>query len=132
LTKALGGLTAVNNLDLEVVSGQIFGLIGPNGAGKTTAFNLIAGFLKPTRGKMEFKGEEITNLKSHRIAERGIARTFQLTHLFSDMSVAENLCIAYHLQSARSFWGSIFGSSLTRRREHEIEAEAMSTLTSMG
>ncbi|PJB38630.1 MAG: ABC transporter ATP-binding protein, partial [Deltaproteobacteria bacterium CG_4_9_14_3_um_filter_44_9] len=82
LTKHFGGLTAVNHLSFSVQSGEIIGLIGPNGAGKTTVFNLISGVLQPGKGSIRFKGEELCSLKPHKIARKGIVRTFQLTNLF--------------------------------------------------
>ena len=82
LTKTFGGLTAVSNFDLNINRGEIVGLIGPNGAGKTVTFNLISGFLRPTAGKIIFKGEDITGRPSHYIASKGIVRTFQATSVF--------------------------------------------------
>lgn len=91
LTKSFGGVVAILNLDLEIEEGQVFGLIGPNGAGKTTLFNLITGVLPVTSGAIRFKGQEITNLKSHRINQLGITRTFQNIRLFPAMTVIENV-----------------------------------------
>lgn len=132
LTKHFGGLVAVNSLDLEVGLGEIVGLIGPNGAGKTTVFNLISGFLQPTGGRVLFKGEDITNLKPNSIVEKGVARTFQLTTLFGDMTVAENLYIAVHLQAKPSFFGSIFRTFSTRSKEQELHERAMAIIALMG
>lgn len=132
LTKDFGGLTAVNNLDLELLRGEITGLIGPNGAGKTTVFNLVTGFLQPTRGKVVYKGKDVTSLKPDELVERGIARTFQLTTLFGDMTVADNLYIALHLQAKSSFWGSVISSPNTRRKENEIQGKIKSIMEFMG
>ena len=77
---------AVNDLDMEVVEGQIHGLIGPNGSGKTTVFNLVSGFLRPSRGKVIWQGRDITNMPTHRITKLGLARTFQLTALFKEIT----------------------------------------------
>ena len=77
LTKAFGGLVAVNNVDLEVQKGHIQAIIGPNGAGKSTFFNLISGFFPPTAGKIYFNGQDITNMPPNKIAKLGIARTFK-------------------------------------------------------
>src|SRR5262245_22340431 len=99
LTKYFGGLAAVNHVGLSVDEGEIVGLIGPNGAGKTTCFNLLSGFLRPTSGTIVFKGEDITRLRSHEVAGRGLVRTFQLTTLFQDMTALENVLLGMHLSS---------------------------------
>lgn len=97
LTKRFGGLEAVSGLDFSVERGEIRGLIGPNGAGKTTFFNLVTGMLAPTRGKIFFRGKEITGLKPHAIAGEGLVRTFQSTMLFSSLSVEQNVRMGCHL-----------------------------------
>ena len=93
LTKYFGGLTAVNTLDFSVKKGEIVGLIGPNGAGKTTVFNLIMGTYPPSKGKILFKGKDITGQKSHTIVSRGLVRSFQKTILFGEMTVQDNLLL---------------------------------------
>ena len=102
LTRLFGGLAAVSDVDLTVDKGEIVGLIGPNGAGKTTCFNLLSGFLRPTRGSIVFDGESISGLKPHQIAARGLVRTFQLTTLFQEMTALENVLLGLHLHSGRS------------------------------
>jgi len=131
LAKNFGGLVAVNDLDLDVQSGEMLGLIGPNGAGKTTVFNLITGFFPPSRGRITFKGEDITGYKPHLVAQKGIVRTFQLTTLFETRTVLENMLIAFHLESRSGFWTPIFNSSATREREKEILGRAMEILDFM-
>jgi branched-chain amino acid transport system ATP-binding protein len=101
LTKHFGGLAAVSNFDIAVNEGEIVGLIGPNGAGKTTCFNLLSGFLPPTAGTITFNGENITGLKSHHIVARGLVRSFQLTVLFQEMTVLQNVLMGLHLSSRR-------------------------------
>jgi branched-chain amino acid transport system ATP-binding protein len=109
-TKHFGGLAAVNRVDITVGEGEIVGLIGPNGAGKTTCFNLLSGFLPPTAGTITFNGEDITGRKPHQIVARGLVRTFQLTTLFQDMTVLENVLLGLHLASRRGL-----GQALWRR-----------------
>ena len=99
LTKHFGGLAAVSHVDITVGEGEIVGLIGPNGAGKTTCFNLLSGFLPPTAGTITFNGANVTGLKPHQIVARGLVRTFQLTTLFQDMTVLENVLLGLHRAS---------------------------------
>jgi branched-chain amino acid transport system ATP-binding protein len=101
VTKSFGGLKAVNNVSLEIQPNVILGLIGPNGSGKTTLVNLITGFYRPDSGDIFFKGERITGLKPYHIANRGVVRTFQLTRVFKQLTVMQNLMTA--LNSHRDF-----------------------------
>ncbi|QDM23416.1 ATP-binding cassette domain-containing protein [Tardiphaga sp. vice154] len=98
LTKAFGGLIAVNKLDLVVGRGEIVGLLGPNGSGKTTALNLISGVLQPNAGQIYFAGHDVAGWPTHRVARLGLARTFQLVRLLDGMSCAENVRagLAFH------------------------------------
>jgi branched-chain amino acid transport system ATP-binding protein len=93
VTKQIGGLTAVNKVDLEIGDGQIVGLVGPNGAGKTTLLNIISGILAPTSGTIVFCGEDITGWKPHRICWKGISKTFQIAESFPDMTASECVMI---------------------------------------
>ncbi|HYQ61067.1 MAG TPA: ABC transporter ATP-binding protein [Desulfatiglandales bacterium] len=95
LSKHFGGLTAISGLNMEVEQGAILGLIGPNGAGKTTLFNLFSGALRADTGVVRFKGHDITGLKPHRIARRGLARTFQSVKIFSRMPVMDHVRLGY-------------------------------------
>jgi branched-chain amino acid transport system ATP-binding protein len=97
LTISFGGLRAVDRVSFNVKPGTIFSIIGPNGAGKTTIFNCVSGLYKPDAGAIIFKGEEITGLKPHKVAQKGIARTFQNIELFSRMTVMENLMLGRHI-----------------------------------
>jgi branched-chain amino acid transport system ATP-binding protein len=124
LTKHFGGLAAVNRLDLTVEEGEIVGLIGPNGAGKTTCFNLLSGFLRPTSGTILFGGDDITGFRPHEVARRGLVRTFQLTTLFQDMTVRENVLLGMHLHSRPGlrrllFSGQVFPPDEVTR-SHEV------------
>ena len=105
LTKRFGGLTAVTDLDFDVFEGEILGVIGPNGAGKSTTFNLIAGAHQASAGEVRFAGESILGLPPHRIAQRGIMRTFQHNRPFPGMSVVENVLVGAHTR----FHANIFG-----------------------
>ena len=108
LTKDFAGFVAVNGVDLQIRRGTIHALIGPNGAGKTTCFNLLTKFLQPTRGRILFKGEDITSMQPADVARLGLVRSFQISAVFPHMSVLENVRIA--LQRARGgsfdFWRS--------------------------
>lgn len=96
VVEMFGGLKAISNFNMTVEKGGLVGLIGPNGAGKTTAFNLFTGVYRPTEGKIDFDGKSIVGLKPHEISARGIARTFQNIRLFSELSVLDNVKIAFH------------------------------------
>lgn len=97
LTKSFGGLRAVNNCSFEVEANSIVGIMGPNGSGKTTIFDLISGFYKPDSGTIVFEGEDITDMKTHRVARKGIGRTFQITKVFKKLTVLENLIVSSKL-----------------------------------
>src|SRR6476646_1390133 len=108
LTREFGGFVAVDGVDLRVGTGQIHALIGPNGAGKTTCFNLLTSFLPPTRGKITFKGRDITGMKPAAVARLGLIRSFQISAVFPHLTALENVRLA--LQRARGasfdFWRS--------------------------
>ena len=108
LTKEFKGFIAVNNVDLSVKKGTIHALIGPNGAGKTTCFNLLTKFLQPTRGQITYEGRDITRMKPSEIARLGMVRSFQISAIFPDLTVLQNVRVA--LQRARGesydFWRS--------------------------
>ena len=101
-TIRFGGLVAVNELDMEVKRGEIYGLIGPNGAGKTTIFNLLTGVYEPTSGEIHFEGKRIDGLRPYEIARRGVSRTFQNIRLFPSMSVLENVMTACHIHARQT------------------------------
>jgi branched-chain amino acid transport system ATP-binding protein len=99
LTKSFGGLTAVDNVSLDLFKGEILGLIGPNGAGKTTLFNLISGTYGPDQGKVVFNEVEITSTPPHKISQQGLARTFQIVKPFSSLSVVDNVMVGAFLNT---------------------------------
>ena len=102
VTKKFGGLVAVNDASLHIAKNEIVGLIGSNGAGKTTLFNLIAGDLNPTSGKVVFQGSEIQSLPPYRICHLGVARTYQIVKPFSELTVLENVMVGAFLHSSRA------------------------------
>ena len=101
VTKRFGRMTAVDSVSLEVSKGEIRGLIGPNGSGKSTLFGLISGFHRATSGSIQFGGDEITGLRPHRIARLGLVRTFQLTSVYGELTVHENIEMGHHLAHSR-------------------------------
>ncbi len=109
ISMQFGGLTAVSELSIQVLPGEIVGLIGPNGAGKTTVFNMITGVYTPTLGKIYYQGNEITGLKPDRITSLGVARTFQNIRLFESMSVLENVMISKHVRLNASLAEAVLG-----------------------
>ena len=96
ISKRFGGLSVLQDVNIEVPQGSIFGLIGPNGAGKTTVFNLITGLLAPTGGSLTFNGENLVGKKPHQITQMGIARTFQNIRIFKEMTLLENVVVGMH------------------------------------
>jgi branched-chain amino acid transport system ATP-binding protein len=117
-TRGLGrdfrGFTAVQEVDLRVARGSIHALIGPNGAGKTTCFNLLTRFLEPSRGQIVYRGEDISRLRPHELARRGLVRSFQISSVFAHMSVLENVRIAPQRAAGGSFRFWVSGRSLSR------------------
>ena len=132
LDKHFGGLAAVSELDLNVSQGEIFGLIGPNGAGKTTVLNVIAGTFLPTRGKVIFKGEDITRFPPYRRAQRGIARVFQRNVLFRSFTVKENLLVGFHLRSSKSATEIFYKNAAAHNQERVEREKAMQILRFVG
>ena len=113
--KRFGGLAAVDDVSFDIAPGMVSAIIGPNGAGKTTLFNLISGFLPPTSGRIQFKGQEITGLAPHRIAARGIVRTFQLVQLFPDLTALQNVEAGCHLRGKGGLWAALARTPAARR-----------------
>ena len=120
LTRRFGGLTAVDHVSMRVAKGEVRAVIGPNGAGKSTLFNLITGILAPSHGTVSFAGESVTGLSAPRICQRGIARTFQLTALFPEMSARENVRLAAQAREPRrwQFYGGRAGFETASDRAH--------------
>jgi branched-chain amino acid transport system ATP-binding protein len=127
--KAFGGLLAVKDFNLRLPRGCLQGLIGPNGAGKTTAFNLITGIIPLTSGSVEFKGERIDGLEPFEVTRLGIARTFQNIRLFSNLSVLDNVRIAYHAHAGYSLGDSILRTRRYTQHEKELTDKALDFLS---
>jgi len=132
LTKRFGGLTAVAELDFEVREGEILGVIGPNGAGKTTTFNLVAGAYPATSGEVRFGGESILGLPPHRIAARGVMRTFQHNRPFASMAVIDNVLVGAHTRFASSLWSVLLGTARASEAERRKRAEEMVQFVGLG
>ena len=122
LNISFGGLVAVDKVSLNVTPRSIFSIIGPNGAGKTTIFNGISGLYRPDSGAIIFKGEDMVGLKPYRIAQKGIARTFQNIELFSRMTTMENLMLGRHVHMKTGVWsGSTFFRRGSKAAQEEIK-----------
>lgn len=132
LCKDFGGLRALDDLSFDVRQGEIFSIIGPNGSGKTTLFNIITGFLPPTRGKVFFKREEISHLKPFAITKKGIARTFQITSIFARETVLDNIKIGHRLRLKASLLGTIFNTEQFRREEISCQKKAEEIIEFVG
>jgi branched-chain amino acid transport system ATP-binding protein len=122
--KHFGGFHAVDGASLQVRAGTITGLIGPNGAGKTTLFNVIAGVLKPTSGRVTMAGEDITGLAPHTLFHKGLLRTFQIAHEFASMSCRENLMMVPGGQSGERLWNTWFGRRRIAEEERALAVKA--------
>jgi branched-chain amino acid transport system ATP-binding protein len=132
VTKAFGGLLAVQNVDLTIVEGQILGLIGPNGAGKTTLFNLLTGVYPVTSGDIYFKGERITNIPQTRIVQKGICRTFQELRVFKNLSVLDNVLVGMHTQSKGGVLDALFNPPSAKAEKERTTQEAIYYLNLLG
>jgi neutral amino acid transport system ATP-binding protein len=132
LSKSFGGIKAVNNACLEVRKGSITGLIGPNGAGKTTLFNLLANFIEADQGEILFDHQPIHHLPSHKIAQLGFIRTFQVARVLSRLSVLENMLLATPNQTGENFFQVWLHQKTLRVEERANKARAMDILESVG
>lgn len=132
LTRRFGGLCAVNAVSFSVKQDEIFGLIGPNGAGKTTLFNLMTGLIRPSSGQMLHHGEEISRLRPHQIAAKGIARTFQNIRLFGDLSAQENVMIAQHVHTRSGVFTGVLRLPPAPKEEKLIRQKSLDLLNLVG
>ena len=125
LRKEFGSFIAVEDISLNIESGETYGFLGPNGAGKTTLFNLVTGFHKPDGGEILFKGERIDGLPPHKIFRRKICRTFQITREFGHMTVLENLMLVPGNQRGEWIFNTWFRPGLVKKQEREIRDKAL-------
>ncbi len=129
ITVDFGGLRAVDDVSFEIPPGRITGLIGPNGAGKTTLFNVIAGHVPPSSGRVLLEGEDITRLKPHERAARGLARTFQIPQEFARLTVLENLMAAASAPLGENVFNVVFGRARFLAEERAIFLRARETIS---
>ena len=132
LTKNFGGVAAVKAVTTRFEKGRISAIIGPNGAGKTTLFNLVAGFHKPTSGRIVFDGHDVAGLRPDQMAARGIARSFQTTHLFDKASVLDNLIVGHRLRTRSGLWDVLIGSARLAAEEKACRDKAEEVLDFVG
>jgi branched-chain amino acid transport system ATP-binding protein len=132
VTMKFGGVTALNDVSVQVKKGEILALIGPNGAGKTTIFNVITGVYKPTSGEITLNGESVIGKKRHQVTKMGIARTFQNIRLFGESSALENVVTGADIHSKTGVIGSIFGTPRSRREEKAALDRSLELLEFMG
>jgi branched-chain amino acid transport system ATP-binding protein len=132
LRKEFGGLVAVNDVDFTIPSGSITSLIGPNGAGKTTFFNMLTGVYKPTSGRIELDGEDVTGKPPHSITERGIGRTFQNIRLFHNMTARENVMVGMHARLKGGIVKSVLRTPGVKREERQAAERARELLEFSG
>lgn len=123
-----GGLRAVDDFHYTLEEGELGGIIGPNGAGKTTIFNMLTGIYKPTEGSIFFEGRNLVGKSIHDFSSFGIARTFQNIRLFKDLTVLDNIKIAFHMRVKYGVFASIFRTAAVRKREEELERQSMELL----
>lgn len=131
LLKTFDGIKAVDELSVEIPTGKITALIGPNGSGKTTVFNLISGLIRPDSGCIKLENLDITSMPPHRIARAGIGRTFQMIRLCSQLTVLENVMLAFHYPYGERLLPTLISQSRIKREESEISERAMQCLRSV-
>jgi branched-chain amino acid transport system ATP-binding protein len=132
LSRSFRGLQALTDYALQLPAGSIHGVIGPNGAGKTTLFNVLSGFLPPTRGTITFQGSDITWAPAYKVSRLGIARTFQNIRLFGDIPVIDNVKVALQRHVRRSLVGTLLSTPAFRRGEAELDERAIELLELFG
>jgi branched-chain amino acid transport system ATP-binding protein len=132
ITKQFGGLTALQDVEFTVSRGELVALVGPNGAGKSTLFNIIAGAFPPTRGRVVFDGRDVTGFSSHDLARLGVARTFQQTTLFGELTVLDNVRQGLHRHVPGRLLAGLLATPSYRQEEREVERRALGVLELLG
>ena len=132
VTMKFGGVTALNDVNLQVKKGEILALIGPNGAGKTTVFNVVTGVYKPTSGSITLNGNSLVGKKRHQVTKMGVARTFQNIRLFGESTALENVVTGADIHSKSGVMGAIFGTPRSRREEKAALERSLELLDFMG
>jgi branched-chain amino acid transport system ATP-binding protein len=132
VNKRFGGLQALSDVGIRIARGQIYGLIGPNGAGKTTFFNVITGLYQPDSGSFELDGKPYSPSEPHKVAEAGIARTFQNIRLFPEMTALENVMVGRHVRTKATFFGAVLRTRGERTEEAAIKKRALELLDYVG
>ncbi len=132
LSKHFGGLVALSDVNFSVNSGEIVSLIGPNGAGKTTCLNLITGFLRPSTGRVRYERSDITGAPPHRVAQRGLIRTFQKTNVLKSLTVFGNVLTAGHRHGETSLWRTLAGGCAVKRSEQGLRDYAAEVIALVG
>lgn len=133
MSKSFGGVKALSEVDLDIKQGTVHGLIGPNGSGKTTTFNVVSGVYAPTSGKIIFEGEDISGMKPYEIADKGIARTFQIPKTMGKLSVLDNVMCGRYGRTKADIWGTFFHLPFTKsKQEKAIEEKSMELLKFVG
>ena len=128
LSKSFGGLKAISDCSLKIKKGSITGIIGPNGSGKTTLFNLISGNLKSSQGTVLFNNEDITNIPSYELFSKGVLRTFQIAHEFTNLTVLENLMMVPGGQSGEKLVNALFKPTLVKKEEIKVKEKALKVI----
>jgi branched-chain amino acid transport system ATP-binding protein len=132
VTVTFGGITALDDVSLEVSSGEVLGVIGPNGAGKTTLFNVICGFVKPASGRLTWRGETLTGIRPHKLASLGIARTLQGVGLFARLTVLENVAVGSQRFRKAGIGSALLGLPRLDKDERAVRERALSALAELG
>jgi branched-chain amino acid transport system ATP-binding protein len=129
---SFGGVKAVDGVSFSAASGQILSIIGPNGAGKTTLFNVVSGVYVASRGSIHLADEDVTGLPPHKLAARGLSRTFQNLQIFQRMTACENVMVGRHLRENRNLLAALFRTPSVTRQNRETRAAALDLLASVG
>ena len=132
LCKSFGGLRAISDVNFDITKGELFSIIGPNGAGKSTIFNVLTGFLKPTKGEIFFEGQNICRCTPDKIVKKGMSRTFQATTIFKDQTVMDNVLISHHMRNDCGLINNILATKSARKCIQRIREESLNVLKFFG